>query len=630
MRDLASYRPELDGLRAVAVMAVVLYHLDLAWVSGGFTGVDVFFVLSGYLITGLVSSDVQNGAFQFREFFLKRVRRLMPALLFMTTVVLAVACAVLFPVPLDATARSVMVQPFALQNVFFLLDGEYFSDSKTKLLLHTWSLGIEEQFYLVWPFLLFGLLRLRFAVQATVLATLIVISFALNISVLQFSPKMSFFLLPTRAWELGLGGLLALLELRAGGRLPRLPGAMCFSVGLVTLLGSFSAIRGGLTFPGWWALVPALGTLLMLSGVSSSTNWAQRALASAPVVFLGRLSYSLYLWHWPVIAFARRAGAEISAPHVSLLLFVVSLGLAYTSFRLVEEPIRRRKILTSDGALLRAVGIWALSLVVFSAGIIGTQGLALRYSGVARTLLTASFHPIGESRCGVWYRLVHRDEAICPIGRAPVQPPSRKLLLWGNSHAAMWMHLFQSLSSEHHAQSFLSVRNCRATVDSQFCNQEYQQAVLAGITSHGITDVVLANSWHGSYDIPDEEFEAQLISVVEKLAELPVRVWLVVDVPKGEGLDPEVQYQLDPVNPQFGMVSWEEFVYQRDLALRLFGELTARFDNVRVIDPSPVYCQPETGCPAGADGVSWFLDASHLTAAGTERARESFRTLFVD
>jgi len=625
-----SYRPELDGIRAIAVAAVVLFHLDTAWLPGGFTGVDVFFVLSGYLITGVLFRELKVDTFQFRDFFLKRMRRLLPALLAMTTVVLAVASVVLFPVALEATAWSVMVQPFAVQNVFFLLDGEYFVNSKTKLLLHTWSLGIEEQFYLIWPFLLFVLVRCRASVQLALLAALIGVSFAMNLAVMAYSPKVSFFLLPTRAWELGLGGLLALVELRAGGRMPRSVASLSYVAGLAMLGWSFLAIRGGNAFPGWWAAVPAIGTLLLLGGLSGVAPWGRHALALPPLVWLGRLSYSLYLWHWPVIALARRAGAEISAPQYTVLLMLVSLGLAYASFRFVEEPIRRRRILKSERSMLYAVACWIGILLISAAGVIGTQGLALRYSEDARALLTAPLNPVGEARCGSWFRLIHRNAAICPLGHAPENPMSRKVLLWGNSHAAMWAQLFEDLSEEYQAQSFLSVRNCRATIDSDYCGFTYQQAVLAQLQAHGITDVVLASSWHGTYGIPDAEFEPQLTRIVETLAELPIRVWLVVDVPKGAPLSPEMQYELDPAAPRFGMISWDYFSLQRDPAIRLFEGLAQRFTNVRLLDPTDAYCERNVGCKGGDEGVAWFMDASHVTAAGAERARGVFQVVFAE
>jgi hypothetical protein len=262
--------------------------------------------------------------------------------------------------------------------------------------------------------------------------------------------------------------------------------------------------------------------------------------------------------------------------------------------------------------------------------VIGTQGLALRYSGNAREFLTVSLNPVGEARCGDWFRLVHRDAAICPLGDAVERPAPRKVLLWGNSHAAMWVELFEGLAVESQAQSFLSVRNCRATPDNDFCGPAYQQAVLAEIHAQGITDVVLASSWHGIYGIPDEVFEPELIRIVETLAALPVRVWLVVGVPRGLPLSPELQYQLNPADPEFGLITWEDFSLQRDPAVRLFEGLAARFTNVRVLDPTEAYCEREVGCKGGDQGVAWFMDTDHLTAEGAERARGVFQAVFAD
>lgn len=512
MTSNAQYRPELDGLRAIAVLAVLFYHLDQPWIPGGFMGVDVFFVLSGFLITGILQREIDGRGFHIRHFIGKRIRRLLPALLTMVLVVFAVGIAMLDPVPLIRLAESAIAQPFALQNVYFFMDGEYFANAKHKPLLHTWSLGIEEQFYLIWPLAMVALMRVSARTRIALAIALVGASFALNLVVMGISPKAAFFLLPTRAWELGVGCILALVHAQGHAKPTRGIANALFGASIVALFGILGFYTTSMPFPGTTALIPSLATCGLLVAMSNHDGVGTRLLSLTPLPAIGKLSYSLYLWHWPLIVFARLAGVDVKTPIAVLALVSVSFGLAWLSLHYVEEPIRRKRVLTRTPAFAAGLISVILSLVVVSVTTTRTQGLAFRFTEPHRSMLTAGLNADGDDRCGLVYRATRPRAATCELAHSP--NATRRVLVWGNSHAAMWAGVFASLATEHQASFYLTAKNCRATADSDFCGKAYQDAVLNEIQSQGITDVVLISSWYGAYGIPDADFESALSSII--------------------------------------------------------------------------------------------------------------------
>ncbi|MEY4911591.1 MAG: hypothetical protein RL761_1254, partial [Pseudomonadota bacterium] len=210
---VSSYRPEIDGLRCIAVLSVIFFHINDTWLTGGFVGVDVFFVISGYLITSQIQKDIFSNSFTLKNFYLRRIRRILPPLLVMLLASSAAALAILTPEDIRSFVNSLLAQPLSLQNVVFLSEGEYFIGADTKPLLHTWSLAVEEQFYLFWPLLLLLLRKQPVKARIVIVLLLIVVSFYVNLIQSQTAPKTAFFLIFSRAWELAIGGLAALIEL---------------------------------------------------------------------------------------------------------------------------------------------------------------------------------------------------------------------------------------------------------------------------------------------------------------------------------------------------------------------------------------------------------------------------------
>ena len=329
---MQDYRPDIDGLRAVAVVPVVLYHAGVPALTGGFVGVDVFFVISGYLITGIVAAGIAAGSFSIVEFYERRARRILPALFVVLAASVAAGWWLLLPEPLERFAKSLLAATLFGSNFWFLDSArDYFAPgSDFAPLLHTWSLAVEEQFYLFFPPLLWAVARWRRGREVRLVAWLSLASFLGAVVVVAVDPPLAFYLAPLRIWELGLGALLALRPVpRLAARWQR------EGLGALGLAGIAVAVFGydDLTpFPGFAALAPCLGALAIIA-VGSGGSVVNRALAIRPVVFVGLISYSLYLWHWPILAFLRVRLGEVELPSgVAAVAVLASLGCTLVSF----------------------------------------------------------------------------------------------------------------------------------------------------------------------------------------------------------------------------------------------------------------------------------------------------------
>jgi peptidoglycan/LPS O-acetylase OafA/YrhL len=343
-----AYRPDVDGLRAIAVLAVVIFHAAPDLVTGGFAGVDVFFVISGYLISGIILRALAQDNFSLLDFYVRRARRIFPALVLMLGAVLAAGWLVLLPDEYKRLGKHVYSGAgFVLNLVLFNDTKEYFG-AITSPLIHLWSLGVEEQFYLLWPLFLM-LTRRAGKAQLLLIGLAAAASFGLNVATVKDNPLAAFYLPSSRLWELALGALLAGIELRArqpgtsaaGSALDRLANGNVRGVlGALLVLGSLAGLDQGMAFPGWWALAPAGGAFLLISAGPSS--WFNRIVLSHPVmVYVGLISYPLYLWHWPMLSFAHSLDWRAFTPLHNLLPIALSFVLAHLTYKLVESPIRR-------------------------------------------------------------------------------------------------------------------------------------------------------------------------------------------------------------------------------------------------------------------------------------------------
>lgn len=338
------YRPDVDGLRAIAVVSVVIFHAFPSLLPGGFIGVDVFFVISGFLITGLILKDMEAGRFMLAHFYARRTLRIFPALILILLLAWCVGWIALTSTEYRKLGRYVSGGAVFVNNFLFWQDAGYFdSHPDTKPLLHLWSLAVEEQFYLVWPVLLMGLRRMGWI--AAGMALLLLLSFAYGVWKVQVDMTGAFYSPLTRLWELLAGAALA-YRLHVRGQSGRqTPGtwhaAMEVSAlaGVLCLLAGLIWIHPQRAFPGAWALLPVLGAVLLIASGQHSW-WGRRLLSQPALVWLGLISYPLYLWHWPLLSFARVLNGETPSPTVRAVLVAFSIGLAYLTYRWWERPIR--------------------------------------------------------------------------------------------------------------------------------------------------------------------------------------------------------------------------------------------------------------------------------------------------
>ncbi|WP_316180358.1 MULTISPECIES: acyltransferase family protein [unclassified Bradyrhizobium] len=356
------YRPDVDGLRAVAVICVVLFHAFPTLLPGGFVGVDVFFVISGYLITSILVSDLDDNKFSFLTFYARRVRRIFPALLTVLIVCLIAGWLLLLSAEYEQLGKHVAGGAAFIANFLFWKEANYFDTSANiKILLHLWSLGVEEQYYLIWPAMVWAAWRVRLNL-VVVTVVLLVGSFAFNLHIAPLNPPAAFYSPFSRFWELLAGGLLACIaQLRPALLRESLPVPFANAASLIGALMIGVAvlmITPKATFPGWWAVLPVVGTcLLVLAGQRAWIN--SRALSNRYVVEIGLISYPLYLWHWPLLAFAYNV-YDGPSPLLRGELVAASVALAWATYRFVELPVRYGK----PFQMTRIVGLAAAMICV--------------------------------------------------------------------------------------------------------------------------------------------------------------------------------------------------------------------------------------------------------------------------
>lgn len=430
---LMIYRREIDGLRAIAVLPVILFHAGLKTFSGGFVGVDVFFVISGYLITQVIIEDIVNGRFSLLNFYERRARRIIPVLFCVTICCLPFAWAWMLPAELVSFSKSIISVGTFSSNILFWSEEGYFSpDADLKPLLHTWSLAVEEQFYLIFPLILVYLWQFGRKSLIATIAVLLVVSFGISEWGWRHMPSANFYLAPSRAWELLTGTLCALIPMRG---YCRCADAASF-LGLSLIVGGIFLYSNTTPFPSAYTLAPVLGTSLIICFAIQGTYTAM-LLGSRPLVYIGLISYSAYLWHQPLFAFARLRSISEPSPAIMVFLVFCALWLAHLSWKFIETPFRQRRggFKKSLENVFLPAGL-AISALVF----VGVAGLA-SHGTTMRGANGVEFSKI-EQRFAPNYGLSGTCEGSFTLSadcRTAVIP---EVLLWGDSYA---MHLAPGL-----------------------------------------------------------------------------------------------------------------------------------------------------------------------------------------
>lgn len=527
----AARRADIQGMRGVAVLAVLAVHAWPELLRGGFVGVDLFFVLSGYLITGLVLDELARGRFSLAAFYRRRVLRLYPALC--TVLAFCLVCAPFtFPAAARALGKHVAAGALFASNLALWGEAGYFdAASESKPLLHLWSLAVEEQFYLLWPLLLPLLARRGRALLAAV-GALLLASFALNLAWTAPGAKAAFFLLPMRAWELLAGAALAVAQRRGSGwpaldtwaqralAHPRWADAAAL-LGAALVAAAFALLDKGARFPGWWALLPTAGTVLLLA--AGERAWVNRRLLAHPVLgFYGSISYALYLWHWPLLVFPLLWGWEMDTA-MRVLVLAASVACAHLSTEFIERPLRFGP--PAAGPAWRLAGTLA-GLGVLGALLYASDGAAGLYPREVQALVRAelAFDDRGYRARRCFLDLESGPAAFQPEcaagGRA-------RTLLWGDSHAAS---LYPGLAQHDGAASVAQYTKAQCPPllhvpggGSRHCAQANAQ-VLAAIERRPPPRVVLAGHWSRYGD----GLAPALLATVQRLQALGVHQVTVV------------------------------------------------------------------------------------------------------
>lgn len=440
VRRFDSYRPDIDGLRALAVLAVVTFHGFPEILAGGFVGVDVFFVISGFLISGIILDETRAGEFSLQRFYARRVRRIFPALLLVLVVSLMAGWWLLLPADLVRLGKQLAASAAFVSNFYLWFQSGYFSpDARTFPLLHLWSLGVEEQFYIVWPLTIIGLRRSpNWTISAIVLIA--ISSFCLNIALID-NHEADFYSPVTRAWELMLGASLAWLRRRDGLVLPSRRSADIATIaGLILIVGSAFVFDQQSSYPGWLALVPTIGTSLILwNGTSSGV--ASSILSARVLVFVGLISYPLYLWHWPLLVFSEAFKFAPLTPLERGLAIAVSFILAWLTYELVESRFRAGRVNRTKIAALSG----GMIFIVFAGlVIVEGQGFETRFPKQIREFAEVRAYPASWRihECLIDLKKETR------FGKSCMEETRPLLFVWGDSTATALIPGLRQLQHE--------------------------------------------------------------------------------------------------------------------------------------------------------------------------------------
>lgn len=629
------YRPDIDGLRAVAVLSVILFHAGMPHMGGGYVGVDVFFVISGFLITSLILKDLNAGTFTFAGFWERRARRILPALVFMVAGTLLAGWFLFLPGDFEALGKQVAAQAAFGSNILFYKESGYFDQgSFLKPLLHTWSLAVEEQFYIFFPLVAAFVWWKRRGGFFKFLLITAIISFALCQIVMRANEELAFYMLPFRAWELLAGALLAY---RMPSLQDRFRPAVALS-GIMAILLPVFLYTEKTMFPGIGALPPVLGTLAIIWAGTGGTTPVNGFLSWRPVVFVGLVSYSWYLWHWPVIVFAKYIPLYEYDETIAALCVTGSFALAVFSWRYIERPFRRFEFCASSKAMYRT-SFAALSLLaVVGVALFVTKGLPQRLD-----------KRVAQYAYGITDDNPHRDECnrrsakdinadnVCETAKENGDP---SFILWGDSQADAIAPLFYALSKEHGKNGVVVTHHgCEAIVgfhkttwDSDFYCNEFNVAVFDMIERRNIKNVFLVsgyNSWMIQNDLNTEEVTlegdypqgyktkvaAGLARTIDKLREIGANIYLVHEIPHAP-FDPPRLLAMDALygHEKRGGATREGYMHSRGVQMEIFLNKYGR-KHITVIDPVVTMC-PDKQCIYEHDGFSLYYNSSHLSSKG--------------
>jgi peptidoglycan/LPS O-acetylase OafA/YrhL len=644
MNSINKQRAEINGLRGIAVLAVVLFHLDCTWTQGGFVGVDIFFVISGYLITQLIIQDLEQGAFRFTEFWLRRARRLLPALSCVVFFAFIMSWLLFLPDDFKSFGRSLLSLAFFSSNLYFWLKTGYFTaPAETKPLLHTWTLAVEEQFYLLFPLLLYVVTRYFQPFRRYIVLVLGLFSFILTFYMISSHQLAAFFLLPTRAWELLVGSLIALGIFREGYKISQRNNEIISFVCILAIGFSIFFYNHNTLFPGMAALLPCLGVAGIIITNQKQLTRVGRGLTAKPLVMIGLISYSWYLWHWVFIVFLKYVSDNTITLFQTILIFVFSFFIAWLSYIFIENPIRQKKVLIQSKTML-IFSLFVLGFAVLAGIIIDiTNGVPNRLKPSILAIYNEAFyHP---SVCE--NVTISKNVTVCSNNIKAEKPD---LVLWGDSHANALLPLIQKLAAQHHFTFWyyacIPVLDVYKVDESTSLKKSHCYAsnheMMSIIQEKHIKHVLLASFWTqftkgremliegaGQRDpfYADELIqstsskEAELVfkkhftMTINQLNNTGAMVWIMRQVPThrywvANQLAKALKYGEDP--NRIGR-PLKDYVKRQQFMNSYFDNIAN--NRVRLISPDAVLCHQEF-CYGSQKGHALYFDFNHLSTYG--------------
>lgn len=622
MSAALNHRADIDGLRSVAILPILLFHAGVSTLAGGFVGVDIFFVISGFLITSIIVREVECGQFRLIDFYRRRAVRIFPALIAMIALVLAFGAWRLLPSEFERLAASAMASLAFASNIHFWLVADYFSpDAELMPLLHTWSLGVEEQFYIVFPLAMMVIARFARRHLLPILALATALSFAGGWILGVGSPVAAFYLLPVRAWELLAGSLVAVWSLDAALRPAGPRREIAAIVGAGLMVAAIVLVRDGPGFPVPQALLPVAGTALLLAcGEGTAVG---RVLSLGPLRYIGRISYSTYLWHWPLIAFWRtETGIALDAVE-TVALIVVSLGAGALSYHAVEKPLMDRYRQRGSSGRIVAVCAAALAVGVGAIAVLSATGPAWRKLDPQVARIAAFDDYLARDEYQYQFRRgpCFRGEAQADIAfdsAACVAPSdtARNVVVVGDSYAAQYWRAFALRLPDANVMQ-ATASGCRPVAggEGDVRCREVVDHVLGPLLASGKLDtVVLAGRW-----LPEDL--ALLPETIRRIRAAGARTMVIGPVPEYEGSFATILARATARGDLSMIDRW-----RKEDRAALDRKLAALVEEAggTYLSPLGVMC-PRGRCVltvAGGDPVQF--DYGHLTLAGSRWVVDQF------
>lgn len=631
-----AYRPDIDGLRAIAVLSVVVFHAFPTLLPGGFVGVDIFFVLSGYLITSILQRGLENGSFGFADFYSRRVRRIFPVLLLVLVACLVAGWQVLLANEYAQLGRHIAAGAGFLSNFALWAESGYFDTaSDAKPLLHLWSLGIEEQFYIAWPLLMWGAykLHIRFYWMA---CSVLLVSFAWNIGSVGTDPVSAFYMPHSRIWELLVGAVLATAFLQPGFshllNTSRKYKNQAAILGLVLLLIAISALSKASLFPGWWALLPVVGAALLIYAEGSWIN--SNILSHRVLVRFGLISYPLYLLHWPLLSFGRivRNGELSVGERLGLMLFAVVL--AFLTYRYCERYLRHQGNKVAAALFLSMCIVGSLGWNVYV-----REGLDFRYWGILKQppemvrdftkWVDKDMYPTGV--CDPDF--IYPNARICLQSQSNSKPDT---VVFGDSHAfhAYW-GIAKSMGGGEHTVKLVGRGGCAFFIyrNDSDCEQTFERQVQWMIENPTVQNIFVVHrnpiqNTSSAEDIAD--YRNRTDSLFDRLAKSKKQVVYLYSVPEAR-MNPELCGSVLPFGRKADLASCN-FPLSRELGIQrtyreIIANLIKKYPEIQVFDPAEILCEGGS-CKTISRGKPVWMDNNHISESASYVQGEAITRAF--